>query len=55
MSDYVEDLIKCPNPKCISNIENINSKFYIDKDKQNLLRCHYCEKEYKVEDVEIIL
>lgn len=55
MPGYVENLIKCPNPKCISNIENINSKFYINKNKENALKCHYCEKEYKVEDVDIVV
>ncbi len=53
--EFVESIIKCPNPKCISNIEKIRSKFYIDKKKENILRCHYCEKEYSVEEVKIIL
>ncbi len=55
MPKSVENLIKCPNPKCISNIEDIQSKFYIDQNKENGLKCHYCEKEYRVEDVEIVL
>ena len=51
----VDNLIKCPNPKCISNVENINSKFYIKKGKETVVRCHYCEKKYPVDEVSITL
>ncbi len=42
--DHVDNIIKCMNPKCITNFEQIDTKFDII-DKENLkLRCHYCEK-----------
>ena len=42
--DRIDHIIKCMNPKCITNFEQIDTKFYV-VDKENLkLRCHYCEK-----------
>ena len=42
--DKIEGIVKCVNPKCITNSEVIRTKFDV-VDKENLeLRCHYCEK-----------
>ena len=42
--DHIDHIIKCMNPKCITNFEKIDTKFDV-VDKENLkLRCHYCEK-----------
>ena len=42
--DHIDHIIKCMNPKCITNFEQIDTKFDV-VDKENLkLRCHYCEK-----------
>ena len=42
--DHVENFVKCANPKCITNFEQIPTQFDI-VDKVNLkLKCHYCEK-----------
>lgn len=44
MPDHIENFIKCANPKCITNAEQIPTRFDV-VDKENLkLRCHYCEK-----------
>lgn len=42
--DHVDNIIKCVNPKCITNFEAVDTKFDV-VDKENLkLKCHYCEK-----------
>ena len=42
--DHINHIIKCMNPKCITNFEHIETQFDV-VDKENLkLRCHYCEK-----------
>jgi len=47
--DYV---VVCPNPKCITNNEETNSKFYvISKNGQLKLKCHYCEKIFEEKDI----
>ncbi|NVO19295.1 MAG: aspartate carbamoyltransferase regulatory subunit [Bacteroidetes bacterium] len=42
--DTVQNIVKCFNPNCITNVESIPTRFTI-VDKDNLrLQCHYCEK-----------
>ncbi|MDD2549883.1 MAG: aspartate carbamoyltransferase regulatory subunit [Bacteroidales bacterium] len=42
--DRIEGIVKCVNPKCITNFEELKTKFNVI-DKQNVaLKCHYCEK-----------
>ncbi len=53
MPDYIEEHIICPNPKCITNSEEIPSKYYINNVETATARCLYCEKKYLVEDLKI--
>ncbi len=42
--DQIKSIVKCFNPNCISNVENVPSRFtVVDKENMKLL-CHYCEK-----------
>jgi len=38
----VRGLLECINPNCITNKENLPSKFYISE--QGTAKCHYCER-----------
>ena len=42
--DSLENIAKCMNPNCITNYENIKTKFDVINSKPIVLRCHYCEK-----------
>jgi aspartate carbamoyltransferase regulatory subunit len=42
--DAVEKIVKCFNPNCITNNENVSSKFTVIDKTDLKLRCHYCEK-----------
>lgn len=37
-------IAKCVNPKCITNNENVTTKFKVIKGKEVSLKCLYCEK-----------
>ena len=50
---YIENLIVCPNHKCITNSEEIRSKFRLTKDEPVKVRCFYCEKKYLIDEVKI--
>ncbi len=54
LPDFVEGIIRCPNPNCISNAERepIRSKFHVAKDGKGIVaRCHYCGRKLRsVED-----
>ena len=44
-------LVKCNNPKCITNNEPMPTRFdVIDKEK-GTIRCHYCERKINKEDI----
>lgn len=52
--DRIDNFIKCANPKCITNCEEIPTRFDV-VDKENLkLRCHYCEKYTTKETIKFI-
>lgn len=48
----IEHVIVCPNPKCITNNEKMNSLFQVEKLVDTIkLTCHYCERSYRQEDI----
>ena len=44
LPDYIEGLVKCVNPQCVTNKEKVKAKFTVLSKKEVLLQCHYCEK-----------
>ena len=54
LPEVITSLIKCTNAKCITNYENepITSKFKVIETQPTVLRCHYCGKLIKNEDIE---
>lgn len=42
--DNIEGIVKCMNPKCITNQENVKPKFSVLEKKNVTLKCNYCEK-----------
>lgn len=44
LPDYLEGLVKCVNPQCVTNREKVKTKFTVLSKKDVLLQCHYCEK-----------
>lgn len=54
LPDVITSIIKCTNEKCITNYENepITSRFNVIESQPTVLRCHYCEKLLKNEDIE---
>jgi aspartate carbamoyltransferase regulatory subunit len=42
--DTIIGIVKCFNPKCITNNEAVTTHFNVLNKKEVALRCHYCEK-----------
>jgi len=42
--DTVEMIVKCFNPNCITNHENVTTRFTVINKEELKLLCHYCEK-----------
>lgn len=54
LPEVITSLIKCTNTKCITNYVNepVTSKFEVIENQPPTLRCHYCGKLIKHEDIE---
>lgn len=46
-------IIKCNNPKCITNNEPMKTYFTVVEKLHGIVRCHYCDKEQNVSDVKL--
>ena len=42
--DEIKNVVKCSNPKCITNNEKVSTKFYVVDRKPLKVKCHYCER-----------
>ncbi|HDH44866.1 MAG TPA: aspartate carbamoyltransferase regulatory subunit [Thermococcus sp.] len=42
--DEIVGIIKCANPNCITNYEEVKPKFKVISKKPLKLKCHYCER-----------
>jgi aspartate carbamoyltransferase regulatory subunit len=54
LPDVIENLIRCPNPSCVSNAAWVSSKFRVLRPDPLRVRCHYCERSLKKEEVELL-
>ena len=54
LPDKISSIIKCTNPKCITNNKNepITPVFNVINKYPPVVRCHYCEKLIKTEDID---
>lgn len=50
----VVGIVKCVNPKCITNHQPITTRFTLTSKQPLELRCHYCEKVTSEKQMEII-
>ena len=46
----IKGIVKCNNPKCITNNEPMKTHFHVEN---GILTCHYCEKEQEINKVEL--
>lgn len=54
LPEDISGIVRCPNPKCITNNEAVKTRFHVLNDETGVtLRCHYCEKELKRENLKI--
>jgi len=52
--DTIEGMVKCFNPKCITNNEAVTPKFNVIDKKDIKLQCHYCQKITKKDRLEFL-
>ena len=54
MPQELRGIVKCANPKCITNNEPMMTLFHVIDKENCVLKCHYCEKEQKREELKLI-
>ena len=56
LPDMVEKIVKCFNPKCVTNIQDIETKFTVITDHKGEMKlaCHYCEKTMTKENIDFL-
>lgn len=54
LPDEIIEIVKCNNPKCISNNEPMKTRFHVTDKEKVEIQCHYCEIKIKKEDIVLI-
>lgn len=49
--EEIRGIVKCKNPKCITNNEPMQTLFHVEN---GILTCHYCEKEQDISKVDLV-
>ncbi len=51
LDDEVVDIVKCTNPKCITNNEPMRTYFHVIDKSNVVIKCHYCERMIEKDDI----
>ena len=51
--DELRGIVKCNNPKCITNNEPMPTIFNVIDKEKGILKCHYCDKEQYIDNVKL--
>ena len=54
LPDTLSGIVKCSNPKCISNNEPMATKFEVIGHDPVMIRCHYCNYTVAGKDAQIL-
>ena len=54
MPSELHGIVKCANPKCITNNEPMQTLFHVIDKENCVVRCHYCEKELQRNEIRIL-
>ncbi len=52
--DELRGIVRCNNPKCITNNEPMNTVFHVVDKENGTIRCHYCDKVQNINSVELV-
>ena len=51
LPDELIGLVKCNNPKCITNNEPMPTRFEVIDKEGCVIKCHYCERKINKDDI----
>jgi len=54
LPEEIREIVQCANPNCITNHQPVTTRFHVlNNDGDIMLKCHYCEREIKRDEVKI--
>ena len=54
MPQELTGIIRCANPKCITNNEPMTTCFHVLDKQKGVLQCHYCNREVALDQVKLL-
>lgn len=54
MPEEIRGLVRCPNPKCVTNNEPMTTFFKLVDKERGVIKCRYCEKETNIENISLL-
>lgn len=54
LPEQVEGIVKCSNPKCITNHEEMITRFSVVDAEKGEIQCRYCARRIKNEQIELL-
>jgi aspartate carbamoyltransferase regulatory subunit len=54
IGEEVAGVATCPNPNCITNHDDLRTRFHVMKRMPLRVRCHYCERVITEDELEVI-
>ncbi len=54
MPSELNGIVKCANPKCITNNEPMPTRFHVLDRERRTIQCHYCNCEITLDEVKLI-
>ena len=53
LPDEVRAIIKCKNPNCITNLEEVKTRFKVVEQDPLKIKCHFCERAFGKEEIKL--
>ena len=54
LPDHFKGIVKCVNPKCITNNEAMEPRYNVISASPLVLKCPYCEREIREEELQLL-
>ena len=54
LPDHFKGIVKCVNPKCITNNEVMEPRYNVISKSPLVLKCPYCEREIREEELQLL-
>ena len=52
--DEFVDVLRCPNPACITNHDPVSTRFQVESEDPLKIRCRFCEREVGKDELDLI-